>query len=307
MSTSVEATPAVAATKDAVEATPSSNSSSSSSSAPAPVTTSVKDKLKKQVEFYFSDSNFRVDKFLKAKVAEDSDGYVALSVLLTFNRVKSMTSSVEEIAAAIENSDQLDLSTDRTCVRRAKPLPSEDDSFARSVYIKGPFPTSTRLEALEAWLAQFGEVKRIHMRRTRGSRAPTAAAAAATATTAPTAAAAVAAETTAAETTAAAAATDSANSASSSSSSSSSSAAAVPTPTAAVAATSGSGVFKGSIFCEFATEAIVASTIEAFKAGTLIFETRPVQKLETKAGYFDRKRAEAAVRKGGSKKTTDGE
>jgi hypothetical protein len=46
---------------------------------------------RRQIEYYFSDSNFRRDKFLRAKANEDADGYVALTVLLTFNRVKALT------------------------------------------------------------------------------------------------------------------------------------------------------------------------------------------------------------------------
>ena len=48
------------------------------------------DAVRKQIEYYFSDSNFRRDKFLKAKVGEDADGFVQLSVLSTFNRLKEM-------------------------------------------------------------------------------------------------------------------------------------------------------------------------------------------------------------------------
>jgi hypothetical protein len=32
------------------------------------------DKVRQQVEFYFSDANFRRDKFLQAKAAEDPEG-----------------------------------------------------------------------------------------------------------------------------------------------------------------------------------------------------------------------------------------
>lgn len=92
-------------------------------------------KLVKQIEYYFSDSNFRHDKFLRAKAAEDSDGYVALTVLLTFNRVKAMTGDVEVIAKALEASTTLELSSDRTSVRRTAPLPEEDNSQQRSVYV----------------------------------------------------------------------------------------------------------------------------------------------------------------------------
>jgi hypothetical protein len=95
----------------------------------------LEQKLLKQIEFYFSDSNFRNDKFLRAKAAENSDGYVSVQVLTTFNRVKSMTEDVMVIAKSLEASTTLELSTDRTAVRRTKPLPEDDDSQQRLVYV----------------------------------------------------------------------------------------------------------------------------------------------------------------------------
>jgi hypothetical protein len=45
--------------------------------------------IKKQVEFYFSDSNFRKDTFLKSAAEMDPEGYIPIAVLLTFNRMKA--------------------------------------------------------------------------------------------------------------------------------------------------------------------------------------------------------------------------
>lgn len=38
-----------------------------------------------------SDSNFRKDKFLREKANADADGYVTITVLLTFNRLKALS------------------------------------------------------------------------------------------------------------------------------------------------------------------------------------------------------------------------
>ena len=42
-------------------------------------------KALKQLEFYFSDSNFRRDNFLRGKADENEEGFVEIAVLLTFN------------------------------------------------------------------------------------------------------------------------------------------------------------------------------------------------------------------------------
>ena len=57
---------------------------------------------------------------------------------------------VADIAAALEDSAELELSEDHDAVRRTRPLPSEDDSDERSIYAKGPLPAATPLEAVEA-------------------------------------------------------------------------------------------------------------------------------------------------------------
>lgn len=128
-----------------------------------------KAKLRQQLEYYFSDSNFRRDKFLRQKVAEDPDGFVQLSVLLTFNRVKTLTegteAKVEALAAAVEDSEELELSGDRTAVRRVKPLPSEDDSDARTLYVKGRFHPDATLDQLIAFFTPYGKVNRVQVRR----------------------------------------------------------------------------------------------------------------------------------------------
>lgn len=135
--------------------------------APAAAADGVKSKLLQQVEYYFSDANFRRDKFLRSKAAEDADGFVGLEVLTTFNRIKALTTDPRALADALEDSEVVELSEDRLAVRRVKPLPEVDDSEVRSVYAKGPFPTDATLEDLQAWAAAWGSVARVVMRKTR--------------------------------------------------------------------------------------------------------------------------------------------
>jgi len=44
------------------------------------------EKVIKQVEFYFSDSNFPRDKFLRAQAALDENGYVSIETISTFKK-----------------------------------------------------------------------------------------------------------------------------------------------------------------------------------------------------------------------------
>lgn len=125
--------------------------------------------IRKQVEFYFSDSNYRRDTFLKAAAESDPDGFVAISVLLTFNRLKSLTTDVAVVADAIESSEQLILSSDRKKVKRANPLPETDESAAKSLYVKG-YPTDdaeVTIDSISEQFSVYGRVLYVKMRTTK--------------------------------------------------------------------------------------------------------------------------------------------
>jgi len=95
----------------------------------------LKAKIRQQIEYYFSDSNFRHDKFLRGKAAEDGDGWVQLAIIASFNRLKSLTADIAVVAEAMEDSKELELSQDKLAVRRTRGLPEDDDSETRSVYV----------------------------------------------------------------------------------------------------------------------------------------------------------------------------
>jgi lupus La protein len=123
--------------------------------------------IKKQVEFYFSDSNYRKDVFLKSCADSDPDGFVPISVLLTFNKLKALSKDPEEIAAALKESKVVTLSEDSLSVRRMFPLPEADTSKACTLYVKG-FPTDdadVSIESIGKEFEKFGEVKLVRMKK----------------------------------------------------------------------------------------------------------------------------------------------
>ena len=71
----------------------------------APLDDATKAKVKRQIEYYFSDSNYPRDKFLLEKEKLREDGFIEIAVLTTFNRLKQLTTIVSQIANAIEDSD----------------------------------------------------------------------------------------------------------------------------------------------------------------------------------------------------------
>ena len=68
-----------------------------------------KAEIKKQVEFYLSDSNLSRDKFFNEKLAESKEGWLDLTHILACNKVKAMGISAKDIAEAIKDSTQLEV------------------------------------------------------------------------------------------------------------------------------------------------------------------------------------------------------
>ena len=64
-------------------------------------------KVKKQIEFYFSDSNYPKDKFLQETAKQHKEGFIPLSVLTTFNRLKEITTDLDQIRNALADSTGL--------------------------------------------------------------------------------------------------------------------------------------------------------------------------------------------------------
>ncbi|CAF0736715.1 unnamed protein product, partial [Didymodactylos carnosus] len=77
----------------------------------------LRDFVRRQVEYYFSDENLEVDIYLRRKMSKD--GYVPLSLIAGFNRVKSLCEDFNLIVEAVTNSDIIEM-TDKCMVRCRK-------------------------------------------------------------------------------------------------------------------------------------------------------------------------------------------
>ncbi|KAL6067909.1 La protein 1 [Balamuthia mandrillaris] len=124
----------------------------------------VANRVKRQIEFYFSDSNFPKDKFLRAESEKHPEGYVPISLIASFSRMKNLSQDVEFIASTLKDSEVVEVSEDGKQVKRKIPLPQEDTSSRRSIYAKG-FPKDSTIEDLHEFFSKVGEVLSVRMRR----------------------------------------------------------------------------------------------------------------------------------------------
>jgi len=86
-------------------------------------------KIKKQLEYYFGDINYPRDKWMRAKAAENN-GYIPIELLLTFNRVKEITSDINLVTEVLKNIPDLEVVDGK--VKRTKPIPDSFDYKARA-------------------------------------------------------------------------------------------------------------------------------------------------------------------------------
>ena len=72
-----------------------------------PFSVHVMSAIQQQVEYYFSEENLARDNWLVSQM--DEEGWIDLALLATFNRVRSLTTNLEELYHALSLSQQLQL------------------------------------------------------------------------------------------------------------------------------------------------------------------------------------------------------
>lgn len=125
----------------------------------------TKDAVRKQVEFYFSDSNYPKDKFLRSQAAQNDGGWVPINIISTFTRMKKISEDIELIKEALKESTVLEVSADGQTVRRTAPLPETDTHIARTIYAKGFPETGYTIEDVESVFAKLGKVLSVRIRK----------------------------------------------------------------------------------------------------------------------------------------------
>lgn len=63
--------------------------------------------IKKQIEYYMSDTNLSRDKFFREQIQTDKEGWVSIAHFLNCNKVKQMGISSEQIAESCVDSTEL--------------------------------------------------------------------------------------------------------------------------------------------------------------------------------------------------------
>ncbi|EAY10822.1 La domain containing protein [Trichomonas vaginalis G3] len=101
------------------------------------------DAIREQMEFYLSNSNIESDSFMKEAINEREDRYVKIATFLTFNRMKSLNATEEDIIEACSASKHLEVNKAEKIVRSKVPFVSDPRRSYRTVHIEGFDETET--------------------------------------------------------------------------------------------------------------------------------------------------------------------
>ncbi|KAJ2968545.1 hypothetical protein NUW58_g10199 [Xylaria curta] len=125
--------------------------------------------IRKQVEFYFGDSNLPEDKFLWEKVGGEENKDIPLSLICNFSRMRRFK-PYEAVVKALKASNffVIDGPEGEETIRRKNAIDTEkrNKREERSVYVKGfGDETSSTQFDIEAFFAQYGQFDSVRLRR----------------------------------------------------------------------------------------------------------------------------------------------
>lgn len=119
-------------------------------------------KLLNQVEYYFSDLNLVTTDHLMRFIHKDPDGYVPISVVASFKKVKAAINSNSQLASILRNSSKLVVSEDGKKVRRQHPLTELDvEELQSRIVVAENLPEDHCHQNLMKIFSAVGSVKTI--------------------------------------------------------------------------------------------------------------------------------------------------
>ncbi|KAL1350260.1 la-related protein 6B isoform X1 [Arachis duranensis] len=119
-------------------------------------------KILNQVEYYFSDLNLATTDHLMRFINKDSEGFVPISVVASFKKIKALITSHSQLATALRNSTKLVVSEDGKKVKRQHPLTESDiEELQSRIVVAENLPEDHCHQNLMKVFSAVGSVKTI--------------------------------------------------------------------------------------------------------------------------------------------------
>jgi len=125
------------------------------------------EQIRERLDFFFGDANFRRDKFLRAKADAHKERFVPISVLLTFNTLKELTTDVALVAEVAQGSEIVEVNDAKDALRRkSAAMPAAVDDTQTRVYASR-FPLDSNWKEIREAFGACGKVVYVRLRRDR--------------------------------------------------------------------------------------------------------------------------------------------
>ncbi|KAK1413596.1 hypothetical protein QVD17_35372 [Tagetes erecta] len=119
-------------------------------------------KIINQVEYYFSDLNLATTDHLMKFINKDPEGYVPISVVVSFKKIKALVSSNAQLASILRNSGKLVVNEDGKKVKRLHPLTESDmEELQSRIIVAENLPEDHCHQNLMKIFSAVGSVKTI--------------------------------------------------------------------------------------------------------------------------------------------------
>ncbi|KAH0458998.1 hypothetical protein IEQ34_011812 [Dendrobium chrysotoxum] len=121
-------------------------------------------KIVKQVEYQFSDANLIFSDLLVKIMNKDPEGYVPMSVIASWKRIKNLGVDNQMLVKALRTSSQLVVSEDGKKVRRKKLFTekAKEEQMSRTVVVEN-LPDDSSHQNIEKLFSVVGSVKNIRI------------------------------------------------------------------------------------------------------------------------------------------------
>lgn len=124
----------------------------------------LRERIMKQVEWYFSDENLLKDSFLMKHINRNKQGYVSLKLVASLRKVKTLTKDWQAVLVSVRDSSLLALNDEETKIRRIAPAPKVDYSHVSRTIIITNYPNSDpTIHDIEKQFGRFGDVTLVRM------------------------------------------------------------------------------------------------------------------------------------------------
>lgn len=126
-------------------------------------------KLRVQMEFYFSSSNLSKDRFMAGLLRNSP--YIDLEIFFKFNRIRTLTDDLNLLKKAVEKSPLLELSVDGLKVKRVQEAEMKENEVLCTIYVEN-VPSHVDHEWVYELFSQYGTIDYISFPRFKNTGRP---------------------------------------------------------------------------------------------------------------------------------------